>query len=436
MVLERLISALSSGLILENLHHEFVRCLKEGTEAMQTLCLSQLQRVSQDIPEVLSQSRELLDSVAAQLANDSQAVARLATNVLVNLGHSPQSVEMIYSGDVFETLQTVMSVNETMQYRVFQLAVEVSSLSAEALELSKRSGLLTKLVNEIHKDDILLQLNCLELLSELALTNQGMHFLDQEGVIRKLDDMMSTAGASALGAFLLPGLMKFFGGLARFHPKEVLNHFHTFMGVVFTSISERGDPSIKGLAIDTIGFIGSTPEGKSALSKQGNAMTECLNNLGNVIKNSPNELRSRALVSVASLLRIEVSEQTEELLQITQNWFSRLCSNPFDVVWSVAKQPFFDLRISAIRVLQSLALLPWGQQLMNNTAGFKEYLLDRAIETTKESKEAKFEVVKILAESPTMVDTFGRPYYVQLIDFYRQGPFYVLAQSEVAFEEM
>ena len=65
------------------------------------------------------------------------------------------------------------------------------------------------------------------------------------------------------------GLMKFFGGLARFHPKEVLGHFHTFMGMVFASIADQGDPSVKGLAIDTIGFIGSTPEGKSALDKQG-----------------------------------------------------------------------------------------------------------------------------------------------------------------------
>ena len=63
--------------------------------------------------------------------------------------------------------------------------------------------------------------------------------------------------------------MKFFGGLARFHPKEVLNHFHTFMGMVFASIAGQGEPSVKGLAIDTIGFIGGTPEGKSALDKQG-----------------------------------------------------------------------------------------------------------------------------------------------------------------------
>lgn len=67
---------------------------------------------------------------------------------------------------------------------------------------------------------------------------------------------------------MFPGLMKFFGGLAQFHPKEVLNHFHNFVGLVFSSIC-HADQSIRGLAIDTVGFIGSTPEGKLALDKQG-----------------------------------------------------------------------------------------------------------------------------------------------------------------------
>lgn len=120
---------------------------------------------------------------------------------------------------------------------------------------------------------------------------------------------------------------------------------------------------------------------------------------------------------------------------MTEKWFSRLCPNPFDVVWSIAKQPFFDLRIAALHVLQNLAYLPWGQHLMNNAAGFKEYLLDRSMETLKEGKQAKFEVLKVLAESPSFIDSFGRPYYVQVMEFYRQGPFYIQAQSEIAFEE-
>ena len=143
----------------------------------------------------------------------------------------------------------------------------------------------------------------------------------------------------------------------------------------------------------------------------------------------------KASILMRLIFTMQVCDQTEELLTLTESWFNRLCSNPFDAVWSVAKQPFSDIRVAAMNVLKSLALVVWGQQLMNNAAGFKEYLLDRTIENTKESKESKFEVVKTLAESPTVQEVFGRPYYVQLMEFYRQGPFHVQAQSEVAFEE-
>ena len=83
--------------------------------------------------------------------------------------------------------------------------VELCNTSAEALDISNRSGLLTKLTNEIHKNDILLQLNCLELLSDLAQSDHGLTFLDQQGVVKKLEEMMTTAGSSPFGAYLLPG---------------------------------------------------------------------------------------------------------------------------------------------------------------------------------------------------------------------------------------
>ena len=83
--------------------------------------------------------------------------------------------------------------------------VELSNLSPEALDISQHSGLLMKLINEIHKDDILLKLNCLELLSDLAQSDHGLAFLDQQGVVKVLEEMMSTAGASPFGAYLSPG---------------------------------------------------------------------------------------------------------------------------------------------------------------------------------------------------------------------------------------
>ena len=81
---------------------------------------------------------------------------------------------------------------------------------------------------------------------------------------------------------------------------------------------------------------------------------------------------------------------------------------------SVADQPFPELRVANLLVFQALAFQPWGQTIMNDHPGFREYLLDRSTEKNKEKKEGKYAIIQILADSPTVREVFGDPYYVQL----------------------
>jgi 26S proteasome non-ATPase regulatory subunit 5 len=67
-------------------------------------------------------------------------------------------------------------------------------------------------------------------------------------------------------------------------------------------------------------------------------------------------------------------------------------------------------------------------------SGLIEFLLDRAIETNKICKDAKFEVVKTIAESPTAATSFGNVTLLRFREFVQEGPFYVQAQTEVAIE--
>ena len=89
---------------------------------------------------------------------------------------------------------------------------------------------------------------------------------------------------------------------------------------------------------------------------------------------------------------------------------------------SVADQPFPELRVAILLVFQALAFQPW------------EYLLERSTEKNKEGEEGKYAIIQILADSPTVRDVFGDPYYVQLKTYCSEGPFYVRAQTQVAME--
>lgn len=97
--------------------------------------------------------------------------------------------------------------------------------------------------------------------------------------------------------------------------------------------------------------------------------------------------------------------------------------------------PFADLRLGSFLILQALAEQQWGQEMLNNLAGFKEYLLNRSTEPNKKCKEEKFKIVKILVESPTFLTIFDSKMCAGLKQHVNEGPFYVHAVTEIAIEE-
>lgn len=69
-----------------------------------------------------------------------------------------------------------------------------------------------------------------------------------------------------------------------------------------------------------------------------------------------------------------------------------------------------------------------------NFSGLIEYILDRSTEHDKQGKESKWAVVETLVKSPSASSIFTENNMAQLEKYYRQGPFYVEAQVEVALE--
>ena len=147
-------------------------------------------------------------------------------------------------------------------------------------------------------------------------------------------------------------------------------------------------------------------------------------------------LRCHTLLQVDAFCCVvtQVSEQTEELLQGTEQWFSYLHKDSLQLMESLISQPILQVRCAALQLLQCLATLPWAQERMNSQPGFKEYLLDRSTEHDKDSKDKKYDVIKTLCESPTALEVFGREYHMKLREFVKEGPFFVRTETQVALE--
>ena len=71
------------------------------------------------------------------------------------------------------------------------------------------------------------------------------------------------------------GLVKFFGNVAHQQPKEICGRFQHFICLVF-SLADGDDPNLQVIAMETIGFIGESPEGKLALEKQGKCIVRLI----------------------------------------------------------------------------------------------------------------------------------------------------------------
>lgn len=166
--------------------------------------------------------------------------------------------------------------------------------------------------------------------------------------------------------------------------------------------------------------------------------------LAKLLPSLPTEVRIRALNCIENLLR----DVRVDTIQLTEKWYHLLGPEPMDVISKYAKNPFVELRLAGLGVVNAIACQPWGQEAIKNTpgaiqtsqpllccltcyfTGLIEFLLDRSIETDKECKEAKYDIIKLLSQS-TVFD-HGQQEKLQV--FVREGPFYVQAVTEVAIE--
>jgi 26S proteasome non-ATPase regulatory subunit 5 len=199
-----------------------------------------------------------------------------------------------------------------------QVVTDVAVHSDAGLQGGHANGLLPALIAELHGSDILLQLNALELLTKLALCDHGLQYLQQHGVLTALANKVTAVSEDPLASLTLPGkpdctfcskccvmceadfavtsslavnssqlrangmsmwitvfvagLIKFFGNVTQSWPKEVFAEYPTIVMALFETF-DSPDLVLLGVAMETVGYIGTTVEGKYMLESLG--MSHC-----------------------------------------------------------------------------------------------------------------------------------------------------------------
>ena len=231
------------------------------------------------------------------------------------------------------------------------------------------------------------------------------------------------------------GVFKFYGHISRSEATDfpaITRRYPEFLASVLSACLSPDDETQWGVAVDTLGLLGSTPTGRESLDTHEERLREVMRSLGDVIAKGRSDRRIRALHSFAVFF--SCSEEREGGWT-SEQYFHHLHPNLLAVIMSLLRQPFDDLCTAGLEFLHCLARHQWGQKELSGRPGLLEYLLDRRPSLSKSGKETKFEVVSTLVNSGTAEKCFGSPNFLKLRKYYREGPFFVAGEQAVAMEE-
>uniref|UniRef100_A0A669DMR8 26S proteasome non-ATPase regulatory subunit 5 n=1 Tax=Oreochromis niloticus TaxID=8128 RepID=A0A669DMR8_ORENI len=411
--------------------------LNSSDRAQVELCVDILERILMAMSPV-----HVVQNYRAELQrglthpNDTVKILALAQAIqsLSKFSHSKPGLDKLFQTDLLQVMKDVMATSDIIRYRIYELVVEISSVSPISLGYCANSGLISQLLSELTGDDVLVRVTAVEMVTTLAHSQHGRQYLAQQGIMDKISNMIRGAETDPFSSLYLPGLVKFFGNLAIMDsPQQVCETYPAFQNKVFEMALDP-DPVMIGVALDTLGLLGSNVEGKQVLQKTGEKFKAVLSKMSQLASSGPTELRVRSLDAISQLLSLQPEQQTEDLLALTESWFHLLSSQPMDMIRNISTQPFPELHCGALRIFTAIATQPWGQKLMINTPGFMEFILDRSTGQTKEAKDAKFELIGALAGSSTAAEILGSQHYIRVKTYLREGPYYVSAVAAVSTE--
>jgi 26S proteasome non-ATPase regulatory subunit 5 len=283
-------------------------------------------------------------------------------------------------------------------------------------------------------EDLLVQLNAIEIVSDLAESKRGFQYLTNMNVLSQMDARLNDISSGSYASFLMPGYIKFFGHMAFHSPTNFHEMYPSFSAILMNMLTSDITES-QILALEVISHIAVKWKGKEMLQSRNEVQEKVYEVLRKQIKSGPSALRVRALGAFANI--IKNVDESGEVPDIARDLFDKLepPNNTMPAIIGLAKQPFADISAAAYDILVSASYYAWGVQKFLDVPGFMEYLLDRSTAKDKEAKVLKYNLISsIVAQSE--VGNIVPPEILKQLRFYvNQGAFYVEATARVALDE-
>ena len=312
----------------------------------------------------------------------------------------------------------------------YENTVEQANKSKEPLE-HEVTNKIEQLIDDANTtDDPVFQVNCLQLIADLACSPQALKLLEDKQVPQRLIKLLEDSDP-----LIVPHALKFF---YRVNPSNL----ETKYGVVLDKICDYCQSDNKQLLDYAIDFIAAIGRGgymaRSVLVNHRHFKEKCLHRLGSTMISSDNLIKSRTLKCIHDLLELHEDDPRDQAGKLSEDLYFTILTGEHKMtnqLLALCRYPFMEIRVNALLVVAAVAGSEWGQKELASHTNFVQWILDRSTEKCKEGKEAKFEILKTLVKSKTTSRHFKGEDYMKMRADFKNGPFHVGVAEEMLIEE-
>ncbi|KAG2182928.1 hypothetical protein INT44_005909, partial [Umbelopsis vinacea] len=440
-----------------------VQGLSHFSPDVRKLSLQQVEKcLANEQASSLMAKSDIFVMVLTTLSFQSPEVAEKASDILYKVRSHNLMVALtkdglgeFFSQQSIAILKAIATINETIKFRVYELIIKVAGSSEKGFELAENDMLLDDVIEEVKSDDILIKINAIEMLMEMAASPPGYQFMKKANLLSYLVTLMKNETGSE-SSVTVCAAVKFFGRLVSVKGVDV-SEIEADLGIVeiWKHILQNGSDDTLVVTIATIGLVGSSTNALILFHEKGILEEVCGN-----FRLSAGHIKVGYLQSISQLLAVhDSSEKSVQVEKITEDifhnmggnvfspadWYSIKASHsnassylgsagPIELLISLSQQPLEEMRVSAFAVLESTATHEWGQRDLTRSKKFLDYILNRTTETTHAGKTWKFSIVRALTVTTNAAANIEPMALRRLTEYVKQGPFYIHREAAVAME--
>ena len=211
-ILKKLLSLEKADAVITHYHDFVIEGLNHPQFEVREFCLGELERCSASINGLLALlgNVDVLVYTARALSDENLSCVKLATHTLINTAKHDSGLEILFQHQIQSEFDELLTKKDVIRFRVYELMVSIQALSERAFKSCRNSGVLEKLAKELDGDDILVRLNCIELLTQLADSGKnGLMFAEGSGIVTRLNNLLISAEIDPLMSLMLPSKIWF-----------------------------------------------------------------------------------------------------------------------------------------------------------------------------------------------------------------------------------